>query len=463
MADLVVRNARIVLPEETVEGSLVVNEGKVADVTPHAEPDGATVIDAKGGYVMPGLIDPHTHPGLVAPAERRFPLESRWMASGGVTTTISYFRRPESYLRILPERIALSDRTLMQDYTFHLVLYTEQQVAEVARCVEDLAVTSFKVYTNVRGRLGQAVRMDALPGQKSIDVCKVDFDEHHMYSAFRALAELGKPVRLNVHCEDSDIVIAETDRVRTAGRRGLEAWDAARPPEAESVAIQVAGEMSRHFDVPLYIPHVGSGGGIEAVRELLELGTAVVAETCPHYLVLTASTAGEEAKVAPPIRGEADRHKVLDAIGEGVLSTLGSDDIPYTKEEKGLQDFWTQNSAFPGSGLMLPVAFTAGLKPELVARITSWNVAHAFGIAPQKGSLLPGSDADFVIVDTEARRKVRGADLPGSSDFSVYEGMELTGWPVLTCLRGRVIYDNGRFPTEAGGRFIPRGGSVASG
>ncbi len=457
MADLVVANARVVLPAEIVEGSLVVEEGKVAEVARHAVPKAAQVIDARGRYVLPGVIDPHTHPGLVAPAKTRFPRESQWMAAGGVTTTISYFRRPESYLSLVPDRIALAERTLMQDFTLHLVLYNGQQVSEVARYVESLRVTSFKVYTNVRGRLGHQIRMDVLPEQESVELCDVDFDEHHLYSAFRALSTVTSPVRMNVHCEDSDIVAVETARVRATGRNGLDAWNDARPQGAESVAIQVAGEMSRHFDVPLYIPHVGSRGGIDAVRALQQLGTEVVAETCPHYLVLTDSTAGEEAKVAPPIRTEADRALVLDGIREGVLTTLGSDDIPYTKKEKGLDDFWAQYSAFPGSGLMLPVALSAGLDLQLVARISSWNVAQAFGIAPQKGSLLPGSDADFVIVDLETRRRVRSADLPGSSDFSVYEGMELTGWPVLTCVRGRVIFDNDRFPTQAGGRFLARG------
>jgi dihydropyrimidinase len=457
VADLLVADARIVLPDEIVEGTLVVEGGKVVEIARHSTPKATSVVDAAGRYVLPGVIDPHTHPGLVAPAETRLPLEAQWMASGGVTTTISYFRRPESYRSLVPDRIALSERTLMQDFTFHLVLYNEEQVAEVARCVEELKVTSFKVYTNVRGPLGQEIRMDALPGQQTIETCKVDFDEHHLYSAFRALARVAAPVRLNVHCEDSDIVIAETSRVRQAERRGLQAWNEARPPEAEAVAIQVAGEMSRHFEVPLYIPHVGSRTGIEAIQNLQQLDTAVVAETCPHYLVLTESTAGEEAKVAPPIRTDVDRASVLDAVRRGVLTTLGSDDIPYTRQEKRLEKFWSQNSAFPGSGLLLPVALTAGLDLQLVARITSWNVAHAFGIEATKGSLLPGSDADFVIVDVESRRQVRSADLFGSSDFSVYEGMEMTGWPVITCARGRVIFDNGRFPTAGGGRFLPRG------
>ncbi len=457
MPDLVVRDAQIVLPAGIVQGSLVIDDGLVTQVTTASPPAASREIDAKGRFVLPGVIDPHTHPGLVAPLERRLPLESRAMAAGGVTTVISYFRRPETYIPLVPERIALCERAFVQDFTFHLVLYGQGQVEEIERYVRELKVTSFKVYTNVRGRLGREMRMDALPKQESIDVRAVDFDEHLLYSAFRALSEVEAPVRLNVHCEDSDVIAAEMSKVADRGERGLQAWNAARPDEAEALAMHQVGTLSREFNVPAYIPHVGSRGGIKAVGELLRLGTDVVAETCPHYLMLTDRTAGEEAKVAPPIRHEEDRLAVVAAVREGLLSTLGSDDIPYRLEEKRLENFWTQNSAFSGSGLMLPVALSSGLDVQLVARLTSANVARAFGLAPRKGSLLPGSDADFVLVDMEAKREVHARDLAGSSDFSVYEGRSLVGWPVLTCSRGRVIFEAGKFPEEGGGRFLPRG------
>jgi dihydropyrimidinase len=456
-ADLVVRDARIVLPGGVKDGALVVSNGVVEGVATGSAPDAERVIDARGRYVLPGLIDPHTHPGLVAPAEERFPMESRAMAAGGVTTTISYVRRPESYLGMVPARIEICERTFLQDFAFHLVLYTPEQVAEVHRYIDELKVTSFKVYTNVRGSLGREMRMDVLPGQTAIDVRPVDFDDHLLMSAFAALAD-APGCRLNVHCEDSDVIAKETARVVAGGERGLQAWNSARPPEAEALAIHLVGTLSRRFGVPIYIPHVGSRQAIRAVSELLELGTSVVAETCPHYLVLTNDLPVEEAKVAPPIRGDLDRLAVIEATRGGVLTTIGSDDIPYRRAEKRLEDFWRQNSAFGGSGLMLPLLISAGLDVELLARVTSLNTARAFGLAPRKGSLEPGSDADFVIVDTESRRPVRSADLAGSTDFSVYEDMALTGWPVLTCSRGRVIFDEGSFPaTPGGGRYLARG------
>lgn len=446
------------LPDGVVEGSLVISNGLVRDIATRSTPNAARVIDAQGRHVLPGVIDPHTHPGLVAPAEERFPMESRAMAAGGVTTTISYVRRPESYVGMLPARIDICERTFLQDFAFHLVLYTPQQVAEIDRYVDELHVTSFKVYTNVRGSLGREMRMDVLAGQTEIDIRPVDFDEHLLYSAFSALAGASSKVRLNVHCEDSDIISVETARVVARGERGLKAWSAARPPEAEVVAIQAVGALSRDFGVPVYIPHVGSRQAIDTIAQLQKLGTSVVAETCPHYIVLSNETAGEEAKVAPPIRGELDRVAVLEAVRNGVLTTIGSDDIPYRRAEKRLADFWRQNSAFGGSGLILPLLITAGLEVELIAQITSLNTAQAFGLAPHKGSLEPGADADFVIVDMDTRREVRSAQLAGSTDFSVYEGMALTGWPVVTGSRGRVIFEAGSFPSGAGGgRYVVRG------
>ena len=458
MADLVVTDARIVLPGGITEGNLVVTGGRISDVGPGPAPRAARTIDARGLALLPGVVDPHTHPGLVAPPEVRLPSESRAMAAGGVTTVLSYFRRPESHLTTLAARRHLTEASSLQDFSFHLVLFDPAQIAEVPRYVDELGISSFKVFVNVRGELGRHMGMDALPGQEEIDVAPVDYDESILELACEQLAKVHEriPVRLNVHCEDSDLVRAGIRAESAAGARGLLAWHRARPAIGEALAIHRVAVLSRAHGVPVYIPHVGSRAAVEAVREALDLGTEMVAETCPHYMLFTADLDREEAKVAPPIRLADDRAAVIDALSSGVLSTLGSDDIPYTRAEKRMADFWRQNSAFGGSGLLLPVAITAGLPLPLVAAVTSQNPARAFGLEPRKGTLLPGADADFVLVDTEGEREVHAADLASSSDFSVYEGMALRGWPALTCSRGTVIFEGGRFGPPGHGRFLDR-------
>ena len=148
---------------------------------------------------------------------------------------------------------------------------------------------------------------------------------------------------------------------------------------------------------------------------------------------------------------------MLDGLARGELNTIGSDDIPYTHDEKRMDTFWDQNTAFSGCGLVLPIAISSGLPLEVVASVTSATPAQTFGLGARKGTLAPGSDADFVIVDIEAERVVRPAELVSSSDFSVYDGVTLRGWPSVTVSRGEVIFDEGRYPAEHGrGLYLSR-------
>ena len=167
---------------------------------------------------------------------------------------------------------------------------------------------------------------------------------------------------------------------------------------------------------------------------------------------------GEEAKVSPPIRSSADRDAVKQALVAGQIDTIGSDHIAYTRLEKQLGTFWEHQTAFGGCGLILPVAISSGLPLEVVAAVTSTGPARSFGLFPHKGSLEPGADADFVLIDIEETRSVKIAESFSSSDFSVYEGALLRGWPVMTVARGDVIFENGHFPAAPGrGRFLFRG------
>jgi dihydropyrimidinase len=465
-ADLHVVDARIVVPEIGVlSGSLVVRDGRVVSLGPTPPPArGTEVIDAGGRWVLPGLIDPHVHSGLLPPLDERLESESAFAASGGVTTMIRYVRRLESYLDVLPGQIELGERVQHQDFAHHLVVFNRAQTSDMDAYVRRFGVTSFKVYTNMRRQAD--VLMDVLAERPNeLTAAAVDYDNGHLHEVLARAASLPVRVRVNVHAEDAEIVATETARIRELGLEGLAAWSAARPDIAEAAAIQLVALLARHHRVGVYLPHIGSRAAITAVTEALGAGTDLVAETGPQYVSLTtASPAGVLAKVQPPIRSEADVEAVWDAISRGTLTCMGSDHIAYTRAEKHDDaSVWDARPAFGGTGLILPLLLTDGVHAGRIdittlARVTSMHTARAFGLYPRKGTLLPGADADFVIIDADHAWTVRAGELPSASDFSVHEGRRLTGRAALVASRGRVIARDGQ-PTGASGTgsYLRRG------
>jgi dihydropyrimidinase len=464
--DLDVINARIVLPETgVVAGTMVVRDGRVAAISRDGVATGdAEVFDAAGRYVLPGLIDPHVHSGLLPPLGDRLQAESAFALSGGITTIVRYFRRPESYLDTLPAQVALGAERQYQDFAHHLTLFNGDQVAEMGRYVRDFGVTSFKLYMNLKGPFGKGVLMDLLVGGKDeLTTADVDFSDGHLWEVFRTAASLPVKVRINVHSEDAEIVVTESALVRASGMDGLPAWNAARPGASEAIAIGTVAYLSRRFGVPVYFPHIGSREAIEALVDVRAKGTNYGAEICPQYVALTTdSEAGTLAKVMPPVRTAEDVSRVWWAIGESILTSFGSDHIAYTREEKQAGSIWTTRPAFGGTGMILPVFLSEGVNAgrmtiRQVAEMGSMNTARLFNLYPRKGTLQPGSDADFVVVDLDREWTVRAEDNLSRSDFSVYEGRTIRGGVSAVGVRGTVMYRDDELVGPAGhGRYLRR-------
>jgi dihydroorotase-like cyclic amidohydrolase len=217
------------------------------------------------------------------------------------------------------------------------------------------------------------------------------------------------------------------------------------------------------FNVPVYYPHIGSAEAIAELRKVRAQGVDYAAETGPQYVALnTASPAGSLAKVMPPVRTEHDVREVWKGIDEGLLTCLGSDHIAYTSEEKQAGSIWTTRPAFGGTGLMLPVFLSEGvnrgrLTLQQLVRMGSYQTARAFGLYPRKGTLLPGSDGDFVVVDPDKEWTVKAAELLSASDFSAYEGIALRGSVEMTGVRGTIVYREGEMAGSPGvGRYYRR-------
>jgi dihydropyrimidinase len=444
-ADLVVKNARIVLDGRESVVSIVVDDGKVVAVADPAAGlfDAAAVIDADGRWVIPGAIDTHAHLGQTAPEyEGRegfdmassFEWDTRSALAGGVTTALNYVRFGQgSLLGTYRTERATAAANSRIDILFHGYVMNQSQMQEIRPGVSE-GLRTFKLFMPYRG-------------QEAKDLGGIGSLNHaELRLAFREIAAAG--AQALVHAEDGDIVEHCTATAREAGD-SLADWEASRPTVAEGDATFSAIYLAATEGCPVTIVHVSSVEGVRA-RRALGHGSAAL-ESCPHYLLLsTNSGIGPHGKVAPPLRQPADVGPLLEAVVAGEIDFFGSDHNTWPADAK--QDMWSGRAGLPGIGLLLPLLATElvanqGLGFDRLVRLTSTEAARRFGLYPAKGTLQVGSDADFVVLE-EGTRIVSPAGLASAVDYSPYEGMTLRYWPQVTVRGGTVVYQDGEFPND---------------
>jgi dihydroorotase-like cyclic amidohydrolase len=281
-------------------------------------------------------------------------------------------------------------------------------------------------------------------------------DDGFIFDVFRAAASI-EDFTVNVHCENDELVERGRSHWVKRDLAELELHSHIRPPIAEVEAIRRMSVLARSAGARLFIPHISSADALEATVEERVAGTRLHAETCPHYLLAEAlQVAGPLAKVNPPVRREADADALWAGLAAGQIDVIGSDHAA-TMEEGKRQDILVSRPGFPGSGLIVPVLADGIARGRITyrdyARIQA-NAASLFSL-PTKGLIRTGFDADLALVDMSARRAVDAGWASGVSDFSPYAGLELTGWPVRTILRGRTIMQDGEVVSDPGrGRYL---------
>ena len=455
--DLLVKNAKMVMPRQGVfEGSLVVDEGKVVSIASKAQLLSADrVIDAEGKYVFPGVIDPHVHYGQKYPDyQLDFQgnvLSETFSAAIGGITTIGLMHRVfpplGSYFPFFNENKEPAEQKASTDFYFSWSVMDPLHISELPAYVEKHGVTSFKFL------LGYKYADNSVRGRG---------DDGLLYSMMQTIARYNSSLLTMVHCENAEIISSLTDALRGTGRTDLAAWTECRPSICEEEAILRVNLMAKRHGLPVYIPHVSSAEGIDAIRKGKTEGAKVYGETCPHYLTLTKNAAaGSMAKINPPLRDVKSIQALWDAIFDGTVDAIGSDNVSVPKQYK-VGDIWSVGIGFPGSGSMFPIMLSEGfhkrgLPLQRIAELTSYNAARIFGLYPRKGNLDIGSDADFVLVDLKKTVILNSEMLKSSAGFTVYDGMEVKGWPEVTVLRGEVIAEHGESVAKPGrGRYIRR-------
>jgi dihydropyrimidinase len=464
--DLLITNASAVVPKVGVisNTNIMIEDGKIKSLASSVSNVSASrKVDAAGKYVLPGAIDPHVHYGVYTPINEAARTESRSAAVGGVTTMIRMLRLFDGYSNsnIIKQLRASKDNHYI-DYSVHASILRPDQVNDISY-LKELGINSVKVYMNLGADLNR-IHMDLEPETYQLRDGLVNMKDELLSSIVKEGTNHHSTIL--VHAEDPAVCSEYMRKAKQKGMAYLEAWSYCRPSysEAQSIAkISGLGRMSGNAN--LYFVHIGSTAAIDAILAEREKGQSnYYIETCPHYLTHTTEFGNLIGKVTPPIRSKSDLQSMWSSLRNGIIDTIGTDHVANRLEMKmGKGDIWSALSGFPGIATMLPVLLTKGVNEdrigiERLAEVTSYNTARIFGLYPKKGTIQPGSDADLTIVDLDLEKTVTPELLQSYSDYTIYDGWKLRGWPVMTIVRGSIIMEDGQVANEAlgHGEFIAR-------
>jgi len=453
---LLIKGGTLVTPEAALDADVLVQGAQIKAVgegLPVA--DDTLVLDAAGCYVLPGVIDAHTHiqldTGIYKTPDDWF-VGTRAAACGGVTTVVDFATQfPGQTLRQAVDARLAETRDAAIDYAFHVMVtdLPPGREGELAELVE-LGTSSVKLYTTYR------------PNYYA--------DDATVLRLMETCAELG--LRPLVHCENDALVTAQTEALVAAGETGWQFHGRSRPALAEQEAIQRILFLADAAGCPVHICHCSTSLSVSMVAEAREWGQDVSCETCPQYLLLDDTVyAGPEPWryiLQPPLRNPEEPDRLWVQVEGGMVDLIATDHCDYTAAQKVAQDDFTQTpGGLPGMETLLPLVYTYGVGegrltlPQLVG-LLSTNPARLWGLWPRKGALLPGSDADVVVYNPEAEGVVTAEDLHYLAGYTPYEGMRLQGRVRATISRGQVIYREGQFTGRKGrGQFIKRGAAGA--
>jgi len=452
---LLLKNATIVTNEESFEGDVMVESGLITQIGRGITTKADKVVDLQGKYLMPGGVDVHTHFNLdvgIAVAADDFYTGTVAAACGGTTTIIDHmgFGPAGCTLHHQLDKYKEDARTdAVIDYGFHGVIQhiNDEIVDEMASMVDD-GVSSFKGYMTYDYKLQDA----------------------EMKVIMKKLGSLG--AMTTVHAEAHDEIQELRAKYIAEGKTEAIYHAKSRPVESEVEAIKRMIKISEAAeDAPLYVVHLSSGDGLDAIRKARKAGRNIYAETCPQYLFLDESRYLEGDKnglkyvMSPPLREKENNERLWQGIADGSIQTVATDHCPFDfefKKELGGNDFTRCPNGAPGVEARIALMYSEGVVKNRISinrfvDVVSTAPAKLFGIYPQKGSISVGTDADLMVIDPERKVIIRQKDLHENVDYTPYEGMELRGYPVMTISRGEIIMEDGKFTGQRGrGRFLKR-------
>ncbi|MFI9202043.1 dihydropyrimidinase [Streptomyces sp. NPDC053048] len=459
MSTTIISGGLVVTAAEEVMADVLVEDGKVAALAASGSSWARSwtadrTIDATGKYVVPGGVDAHTHfdfPFGGTSSSDTFATGTRAAAWGGTTTVVDFAvqSRGGALREGLDAWHAKADGQCAVDYAFHMILsdVNEGSLKEMDLLVAE-GVTSFKLFMAYPGVLYS--------------------DDGQILRAMQRAAGNGGLIMM--HAENGIAIDVLVEQALAAGRTDPRYHGEVRKALLEAEATHRAVQLARVAGSPLYVVHVSAQEAVAELAQARDLGLPVFGETCPQYLFLSTDNLAEPgfegAKYvcSTPLRPREHQAALWRGLRTDDLQVVSTDHCPFCfsgQKELGRGDFSKIPNGLPGVENRMDLLHQAVVDGHISRRrwieIACAAPARMFGLAPHKGTITPGGDADIVVYDPHAQQTLSAATHHMNVDYSAYEGKRVTGRVETVLSRGETVIDRGTFTGRAGhGRYVPR-------
>lgn len=462
MFDLILRNGTVVTPHGTGRQDVAISGETISAVTsPDAIDNTQTKrsIDVNGKIVMPGGIDPHVHCKWIMPMpDGTFgftegpEIVSKAALFGGTTTLIDFAARLEDipFSEVIKKRDQDWVGNCYCDYSYHLMLLGDVEppvLSEIEGLIGD-GYPTIKIFTTniTPSRSGRMVHFG---------------DIWEVFKVITRAGGLGV-----IHAEDNDLVMHMYEKLIREGRVSFHNLAEVHSALSEDLSFRRVIRLAEAENTPLYMMHVSAGTGVRAIREARAKGQAIYGETLHQYMLFTSEDYkrpnGQIYHTYPSLKSPEDQAELWAGTLDGSINAVATDELCCTLQLKTvgnrIDDTTGGNAGVePRLGVMYQEMVTErGYSLEQFVDLCSSNAAKIMGLYPRKGAIAAGSDADIAVLDPTIKRKVRLEDLH-ESDYSPWEGHEITAWPVMTILRGKIMVENGEFKGDPkDGKYLKR-------
>lgn len=462
-----IKNGTIVTAAETYAADALLDGGKIALIGMSLPADGATVVDAKGKYVLPGGIDVHTH--LELPFGGTYSSDDYYTghkaaAFGGTTSHIDFIiqGKGESLHQSIENWHKKSDGKAVVDFGFHVAItdLTESVMNEIPSIAKE-GVTTLKLFMAYKGAL--------------------QVDDMTLFKSMMKAADAGMMVM--VHAENGDAIDVLVKDAVAKGNLAPVYHALTRPDWAEAEATMRAVALAGIAGAPLYVVHVTCAKAVDQIAYGRARGLKVMGETCTQYFFFSVDDLrkpdGAKWVCSPPMRTAEDNAALWDAVRSNALQVVSTDHCPFffdgSKEseyegkkvkiagkELGKSDFSKIPNGVPGIQDRMPILWTEGvgkgrISMNRLVELCCTNPAKIFGMYPRKGTIAVGADADVVIWNPKLKKTMGVATSHQRTDYNLYEGWDVTGYPEKVYLRGNLLVDGDTWNGEpGGGQYVKR-------